>query len=289
MASETELILKWLYREVFPSGILSFDDLHIIAATRALGKSSIDAEAYVQNNLMRHWNALIQRLDYDRNLGRKPIFSVRDLFTRRLTWYPKNLVMFPRNKDRRLGVSLSSRPLMLRMIDSLSDREYEALACVIINFAGGSRIKLTPPKKEGGIDLFAIVNFPSKSHIFGGTYKPLRIIGQVKKYNKSVQVSEVKELITTIDQVKNQNPCVEYLVPPWFRTASGPIVGWLIAHSGVQSGGITQAKNHGIIISESLDLAEVGSLSRHLDETLAPEHRVDLLKKKVKDLLETNS
>jgi len=288
MASETDLILRWLYREVFPSGIISFDDLCIEAATRVLGKSSIDAEAYAQNNIFRHWGSLIQRLDADKNLGRNPIFSVTDLFLRRLAWYPKNLMIHPNYKDKRLGFRLSSRPFILRMIDSLSDREYESLACIIIQFAGGSLVKLTPAKKEGGIDLFAIVSFPAKSHIFGGTSKPLRIIGQVKKYNKSIQINEVKEFITTIEQVKNQNPSVEYLVPPWFRTASGPIVGWLVSHYGVQSGGITQARNHGIIISESVDLAEVGSLSRHLDENSDPEHRAALLKKKVIDLLGAN-
>jgi hypothetical protein len=98
-------------------------------------------------------------------------------------------------------------------------------------------------------------------------------------------MTEPKELIETIEEVKNQNPSVEHLVPPWFRTASGPVIGWLIAHNGAQSGALTKAQNHGIIISDSIDLAEIAAMSRILDINLTVNERVDRLRERVVDLL----
>lgn len=288
MQSERQRILSWFYREVFPAGVLSFDDLHLYSAIGVLGKSSMDAEAYVQKSSLNHWNVLMKSLDYDRSLGRKPIFRVIEDISRRLIWFPNSLINLPSRKDRRLAIRLRARPLILRMIDQLSDREYEAMACVITQLAGAARVKLTPPGKEGGIDLFAVIKSHSKSHIFGGPHRPLRIIGQAKKYRNKLQVDEVKELITTIEEVKNQNPSVEHLVPSWFRTAQGPVIGWIIAHNGLQSGGVTKARNHGIIVSDSIDLAEISTLSRHINENLAPTERVNILKKRVKEFLSTN-
>jgi len=73
--------------------------------------------------------------------------------------------------------------------------------------------------------------------------------------------------------VRNLNPSIESLVPSWFRSSTGPIIGWLIAHNGVQSGGVTKAKNHGIVISDSVDIAEIIALSRHIDVCLPADAR----------------
>lgn len=288
MASEKQRILRWFYRQVYPPGVLEFDDLLAQAVPTVLGKSQFDTEAYVHQNRKRHWNALLERLDIDRGLGRSPLFIVRDITSRRISWVPNDIIRLKSSRDKHIAVRLSSRPYFLQAIDRLSDRQYEALGCVISKLAGATHVRLTPRGSEGGIDFFALIDVPARCHVFSGSYRPLRIIGQAKKYRETVQVDRVKELMTTIQEVRNQNPSVEYLVPPWFRTASGPVAGWLIAHAGVQAGGITKARNNGIIICDSLDLAEIAALSRRIDDTLPGKQRAKQMVWMVEEFLDSS-
>jgi hypothetical protein len=285
MASNLSLVLRWFYRKVFPLDDLDFDDLLLQAVKSALGKSDMDAEAYVYPNRTRYWSELLQRLDTDPQLGRTPLFEVRDRASRRIRWSLGDVANARSVKDKRLAARLSARPVILGTIDLLSDRQFEALGCVICQYAGATHTKLTPRGNEGGIDFFAQIQIHAKCHVFGGYHRPLRIVGQAKKYQDPAHVDKVKEFVTTLDEIRNQNPSVEGLVPAWFRAGSGPIIGWFVAHSGVQSGGITKARNHGIIVSDSLDLAEVAVLSRYLDDSFSPEQRANVLLQQVKDLL----
>jgi len=287
MASEIDSILRWFYRESFPQGILEFDELLARAVAKSLRKSQMDVEAYVYANAPRNWSAILQRIDADKLLGRSPMFNVEDIENRKLTWLPSNITSFDSSKKRHLAVKLGSRPYLLRMIDTLTDREYEGLACVISKFAGASYVKLTPRGNEGGIDFFASINCPARCHIFGGAHRPLRIVGQSKKYSDKVQVDEVKEFTTTLEEVRNQNPSIEHLVPTWFRSASGPRVGWLVAHNGVQSGGLTKAGNHGIIVSDSIDLAEIAALSRQISYFTPHSEHVELVRIMVSEIVTT--
>src|SRR5690606_14181401 len=124
------------------------------------------------------------------------------------------------------------RSSFLRSIDTLSDREYEALACVVSSCAGADKVRLTPPGNEGGVDFFALIRNPARCHVFQHTRSPLRVIGQCKKYSGTVGVDKVRQFIQTINSVCNQSALTEAHVPPWFRTAGGPVVGWIIGHSG---------------------------------------------------------
>ncbi len=262
MASEIGRILRWFYRKEFPQGILEFDELHIQASMGALGKSQQDSEAYLYANVKTHWGVLLERLGNDKEMGRSRLFNIEDATNRRVSWVPSNIGNLRSAREKHVAMRLNSRPHILRMIDALSDREYEALCCIISKFAGATNVKLTPKGNEGGIDFFALINYPGRCHVFSGNHKPIRIVGQAKKYSdRKVEVDEVKELTETIQEVKNRSPSVEHLVPPWFRKAWGPVAGWLVAHNGVQSGGMTKARNHGIIVSDSIDLAEIAALS----------------------------
>jgi hypothetical protein len=287
MASEIEKILNSFYRGDFPSGPLDFDDLLLGATTVALGKSPMDAEAYVYRNRERHWNDFLRRIENDNQQGRSPLFYIHDKGARKLAWLPSNTSIAPTVKEKHKAIRLSARPQVVKAIDSLSNREYEALGCVICDMVGATNVKLTPPGNEGGIDFFAVINSPARCHVFHGNYKPIRIIGQSKKYSDRVSVDRVKEMIETIEEVKNQNPSVEHLVPPWFRTSPGPVIGWLIAHSGAQSGAIAKARNHGIIISDSIDLAEIAVMSRKLDVALSIDDRINQLQESVTSVLKT--
>jgi hypothetical protein len=287
MTSETERIIGWFYRGDFPTGFLDFDDLLLLAVKAALGKSQMDAEAYVYRNGAQRWNDLLKRIEYDNRQGRSPLFHVHDKGSRKIIWLPTNIRLIPTIKDKQKAMRMGARPYIVQAIDLMSNREYEALGCVICGMIGADYVELTPPGNEGGIDFFALLKSPARCHVFHGNYKPIRIIGQSKKYRDRVEVDRVKELIETIEEVKNLNPSVERLVPPWFRTSSGPVIGWLIAHSGAQSGAVAKAGNHGIIISDSIDLAEIAAMSRKLDVALSVDDRVKLLRESVADMLKT--
>jgi hypothetical protein len=144
----------------------------------------------------------------------------------------------------------------LRAIDNLTDREYEALPCIALKIAGSRDYHLTPRGNEWGVDFFASLVNPSVFPIFDGFRAPIRVVGQCKKYENRLTVNEVKEFSRTLEGLRNRRPELERHVPNWFRVISGPIVPWLVCHSAAQSGALSLAKDEGIIISDSIDMAE---------------------------------
>ena len=115
----------------------------------------------------------------------------------------------------------------------------------------------------------------------------MRVVGQCKKYTTPVQIGGVKEFVETLQVVKYRGePKIERLVPPWFHAVRGPIIGLIIAHTNFQSGADTKARNHGIVVADSLDLAEVIALSRHISETLTAAARADACMERVRNILE---
>jgi len=285
MASDKQRIFDWLYRSEFASGVLEFDELLIPAAENALGKSRFDAEGFAYKNRFKYWNWLLQRLDLDKRRGLSPLFVVRDQSARRVSWYPRYFSKESTAKEKRKISMIRARPSIVRKIDLLTDRQYEALGCVISHLAGADRVLLTPRGNEGGIDFFASIILPGTLHVFSGKHGPLRVVGQCKKYDSKVGIEKIREFAQTLTQVKNQNPTVEKHVPAWFRAAYGPVVGWMIAHKGFQSGSESMAKNHGILWSDSLDLAEVAAISRRLNGSESSRSRAELLQNAVQEIL----
>jgi hypothetical protein len=286
MPSETRTLLGWFYREAFPKGTLDFDSLLHEAVRASLGKSNIDTEPYVQRNRKRFWNELLLSLDLDAKAGRSVLFEVKDIYSRKLIWLPSNLNIVDSKRDRQNRLHLAARPHITRAIDDLSDREYEALGCVICELIGGTNVLLTPRGNERGVDFLATVHMVGKCHVFSGSHRLYRIVGQAKKYEAKVEFKELQRLNDTLNEIKYQTPDMQRIIPPWFHLASGPIVGWLIAHNGFQTGGISYAKSHGIMISDTHDLSEIVALSRKLDDTFQRKQWGDILKRRIKPYLE---
>jgi hypothetical protein len=285
MPSDTSTVIGWFYRQSFDTGSLDFDKLLDQAVRLALGKSSIDAEAYLVRNTTRLWNELLKSLDDDAKSGRSLIFDVLDSARRRLLWLPSNLGAVTDVIEKKRRANLESRPGMLRLIDDLSDREYEALGCVTCELVGATNTLLTPAGNERGIDFLATVNMSSTCHVVNGDHKLFRIVGQAKNYGRRVEFKEVQRLTETLNEIKYQTPAMQALLPVWFRIASGPIIGWLNAHNGVQSGGMSYARNHGIMIADSNDLAEIAALSAGIDGSLTADSRVGELRIKINSYL----
>jgi hypothetical protein len=277
MASEKEIIIRQMHLREFSRNTIEFDEVVAEIAKTALGHTHLEAEAYVTKNVKRLWNDLLESLGLDKRLGRAQTFHVVDPFARRLQWIPSANTTTRTSRERVWHLKLRSLPYMLRMIDGLSPREYEALGCFVAEMVGAEQFKLTPSGNEGGIDFFALINNPAKCHLLAGECRPLRIVGQSKKYSTRIESNKVKEFIQTLNELKEQNPTVERHVPTWFRTTTGPVIGWIITHNGAQSGAITRAQNHGILIFDSRDIAEIAATSRSIPVTLIPESRAKML------------
>jgi hypothetical protein len=263
---EKPALLKWLYR-VDGDGVFSLRELLQTGARKVLNKGTMEAEGYAEANFKPFWNYVLNAQDDDERRGIRRVLTIADSAARTLEWYAPHPGYNP--KQLRDLARLRDRPAFLRMIDSLTAREYEALACVAMKLVGAAEVELTPAGTEGGIDFFALLSPPAHCHLFSGGTNPVRIIGQSKRYTGPVAVDRFKEFLTTIAEVKHGGePKTERVVPTWFRTVRGPIIGCMIAHCGFQSGSMSRARNHGIITADSLDLAEMLTLSRGIPEHL---------------------
>lgn len=281
--AEKPTLLRWLYRsecdEIFP-----LRKMLERGALAALEKDTMSAEAYAESNLSTFWNYLLKQQETDKQHGLSPVFEIEDLGAYTLRWCPPPVRADCRSIRR--NVRLRHRPAMLRMIDSLNDREYEALACVALRAVGASDVCLTPAGNEGGVDFFGLLPSPGSCHLFSGGHHPLRIIGQSKKYTHPMEAGEFKEFLTTMDEVKHGGQDkTEKIVPPWFRATYGPIIGLVFAHSGFQSGAESRGRRHGVITATSVDIAEMLALSREVPEETDAEGRAACCRKRVGDLL----
>jgi hypothetical protein len=164
-------------------------------------------------------------------------------------------------KARRSALRAQDRPAILRMIESSSDRQYEAISCVLLEALGATKVNLTPRGGDGGIDAYGLIERSYSSHLLGSTHHPIRVVVQSKKYKTAMSVDKMKEFLQTLTELKNggQHPSSE-TVPNWFIAARGPIISLAICHSGFQSGADTRARTHGIIAADSVDVAEVIAL-----------------------------
>lgn len=284
MTSQKQLVLQWIDRQSFPA-VVEFREAMLSASIHALGLSPIEAESFAEASLHTFWNYLLEKINHDYMRGISLTFEILESSSYLLKWTPHILTRSPDKKERLRGLKLMARPSLLRLIDGLNEREYEALGCVVSILAGGTHIKLTPRGGEGGVDFFALIEQPGRCHLFSGRSGPLRIIGQTKKYGNPVSPGEMRDFITTITNVQKRHPDVEKHVPTWFRIVRGSVAGWFIAHQGLTGGAERLAHDHGIVISDALDLAEIIALSRKLDIYKPVKDRETKLRDLIENLL----
>lgn len=278
--SDKQLLLDWFYRAELPAGACSFDSVLKGGIEAALKKDALDAADYLRARRQTIFNYLLQSADLDRREGRYPLLQSDDISSCIFHESLQQLAGKVRHKHARSR----QRSQLLRCIDELTNREYEALGCVVSESIGADSWNLTPRGNDGGIDFFARVVSPGASHILGGGHAPIRVVGQCKKYETRVSVSALREFSATLTAVQNRSPEVSSLLPDWFAASRGAIIGWVISHSGFQSGATQLAANHGFILSSSLDLAEIFAHSKRVPG-VDPMERFKFVKGKLDALL----
>ncbi|MGG1519012.1 restriction endonuclease [Paenibacillus oryzisoli] len=265
-------VFNHFYRKCYNDGVMEFIDILMEAAHESLGKDQQEAIMFANANINRYWNQLKAKQDVDVKKNIRPIFGIVDERLKRVIWSP-NADYPTQSKQILLKALYKSRPYILSKIDSLSDRQYEALACLACKLLGADNYFLTPAGNEGGIDFLATIKFPYNAHFLIGINGPIRLVGQCKQYTSKVSVDKLRDFITVLDHVKNHYRTVEKYIPSWFKLSKGPIIGWIVAHSGFQSGVESMARDHGIILSDSRDITEIITKSTKFFCNMSPGSR----------------
>jgi hypothetical protein len=283
--SEKKQLLAALHRTDVGPGNVDFRRILSSLAETILSKNRVDADAFADANLKKYWNWLAKEIDDHAARGLLPFFTLATGGVHAISSACEALRLSTDPQIRKRGDLGFSRAAVLKQIDAMTDREYEALACVACSAIGSIKTHLTPPGNEGGIDFFATLSLKSNTHILSTAGAELRIVGQCKKYASPVAVDKLEQFITTMQNVRHRSERVRRHIPAWFSNSRGPILGWVMAHSGFQTGAADEAKNHGIIISDTLDLAELVCLSDSFHPTLSPTDRADQLLNACKALI----
>ena len=203
-----------------------------------------DAERYCTKNIKLIRNKFAQQIDDDRKRGITPPLILDSTYN--CLWYPQN--------EGQEAVWKYRKPL-LRKLELLDDDSFEALCCYALECMGGISYK-TKSKNDGGVDSYGILLNPTDNHIFG-LKKYLKIVGQFKNYSNPEKITQFESFIHTINNVRHMSYRVTGEMPSFFSAAKGPIIGWYVCKSGFQKQVYDEAKWHGIILSDLIDIVEV--------------------------------
>ncbi len=267
MVSNKQKIFAWFYKKSFSSRVFRFETILRDAAKNALQLGQLDSEAFIVNNLNTYWNYLLENQENDIKKRRQPLFKIVNKSRKTVQWLPHYISI---QKSKVFSESIKARPQIYQKICLLNEQLYENASCIACRAIGAKHVHLTPRSAEGGIDFFASFENITKNHIFWNRIGSFRIIGQSKFYSEKAGVGLLRDFIASIEDVYKRNTEILKIIPNWFIESDGPIIGWLIAHSGFQSGVIGKAKSHGIILSDSIDISEVFALSNFLSRKKTP-------------------
>ena len=255
-------VVNWLRRSTFSSATVDIYDQLVVYLNRHFGSCFVDQsdlEDFAKRRVRRILSLLRRGSDEDNSRHRYPVFV--DFNTELLTcrWFPAtgdSTPKVPRALKRRLAL----RGAILSTLERLNWREYEALGCLVMRLARAARIKLTEPGNDGGVDWFALVPCKHKCHLLPSPSRHLRIVGQSKKYNHSLNEERVRSFFHILNDLRTMSGSIKDHVPSWFWSSEGPIVGMMVAHSGFDSGAIAHCRREGVIAADSWDIAETLSL-----------------------------
>ncbi|MCY3916496.1 MAG: hypothetical protein OXG49_10840 [Chloroflexi bacterium] len=277
-------IVSWYLEQDFDHVAISFDDHLVDAVEISLSKSRIEAEFYAENHSDRLWNLLRSQIEEDRQRGLYPTFSEVGFGFKRLFWNPKYFPSGVSKYDRRSRLRLRSRIQVLKSIQNMNSLQYEALSVLACKLSGAAHFCMTP-NDDFGIDFFAVIPSIGRTHLFSGGSGPLRIVGQCKMYERGVERAVIEPFIIALGRVHQRSTLLKDLIPNWFLTERGPIIGWFVAHNGLQTKAKEYANNFGIVHSDSRDLAEIVTMSRAWQPSDGINAPVELMRREIDEIL----
>ncbi|WP_378943257.1 restriction endonuclease [Paracoccus sp. R86501] len=241
-------------------GEFSIDAVCLKAIEKSLGKYTMEHEEKV-SKYKRALYAELKAADYAHHAsgGIMSFNYVNEQFYK-LRWNTLS------KGDKRIGKKIRDRSAAVSWIESLDDsRNYEYLGGLLMKKLGASKLFITPPGNEFGIDFLAIVPAFSRSNIFVSKNKGIRIVGQSKLYRSAVSRDKIQSFNDVMSSIRNNKAELIGILPAWFRSSSAPIVGFFVAHSGYQSGAKISAEQNGYTLIDSLGAAEIISCCGKMD------------------------
>ncbi len=255
-------LLDWLLR-LDLIGVHSCESLLTQAAQDCFKYDAYSAAAYAEANKAEFWNFVVKANELHTARGVSSSFLIQSSETRSFHCYPAPEQL--RGKARLNAIRVQDRPAILRMIYDLTDREYEAMSCVLLEALGATRVNVTRKGTEGGIDAFGLIEHARASHLLGSIHHPLRVVVQSKMWSNPIGPDAMKVFLQTLHEVREGGqPQTNAIVPSWFKEARGAMIGLIVSHKGFQSGADSRARSQGILIADSIDVAEVIALRRNL-------------------------
>lgn len=255
-------LLDWLLRQDLV-GVHSCESLLTRATQDCFKYDPFSAAAYAEANKAEFWNFVVKVNEQHTARGVSSSFSIQSSETRSFHCYPAPEEL--RGRARLNAIRVQDRPAILRMIYDLTDREYEAMSCVLLEAIGATRVNLTRKGTEGGIDAFGLIEHARASHLLGSIHHPLRVVVQSKMWNEPIGPDPMKVFLQTLHELKEGGqPKTNAVVPGWFKEARGAMIGLIVSHKGFQSGADSRSRSQGILIADSIDVAEVIALRRSL-------------------------
>lgn len=249
--NENKRIFEYMYRTHYEDKEYYFYDILKNCILNTITKDSMKAELLAQSKEIKLWNKYKKEHNDDIQNGIVPLFTIISDQERIVKWIGDSC----RFKTRR--EQYVCRPELYKFIDQLNDRQYEVMACVLCEFLGADKIKLTDRGNEGGVDFFAKIPFSDDAHFLFGVKGPIRIVGQCKKYTSKDHIGHMKEFVQTLDNVHNKSYRAGEILPDWFKLERGVIIGWHISNLGHQAGALDIAKNYGILVSDTKQMIEI--------------------------------
>lgn len=255
-------LLDWLLRQDL-IGVHSCESLLTRATQACFNYDAYSAATYAEANKAEFWNFVVQANEQHTARGVSSSFSIQSNETRSFQCYPVPEQL--RGRARLNAIRVQDRPAILRMICDLNDREYEAMSCVLLEALGATRVNLTRKGTEGGIDAFGLIEHARASHLLGSIHHPLRVVVQSKMWSDPIGPDPMKVFLQTLHEVREAGqPKTNAIVPNWFKEARGPMIGLIVSHKGFQWGADSRARSQGILLADSIDVAEVIALRRNL-------------------------
>jgi hypothetical protein len=196
------------------------------------------------------FNALLERQDGYLRRGGLGVFTVASSSSLRVKWASVDQGRLQRRRAQ-------LRACVARWLDSLNDRQYELASGLAMEKLGATRVHVTPPGNEFGIDFLASVPAFTKSSAFISGRRGIRIVGQSKKYADAVSREKLQVFSDCLTSVRNNRAEMLEIIPAWFRGHSAPMLACFVAHSGYQSGARTFGYQSGAVLLDTLDLAEI--------------------------------
>jgi hypothetical protein len=257
MISDQQKLFQYLVRnpEFHPIG---FETWVAKAAQIVLSVQASSAETLAIRRKQRLWTEFRK---YDQELGKRGclrIFEVVD----------EPSMIFCSPKQSRYSEVLTStllrndRHRVISWIDTLNDREFEFLGAATAYFLGARQAVVTPRDNDGGVDFYALLPSWGASVVFHSPHKYIKVVGQSKYYTSQASTDVTKLLVKTIDDIRSFTVEMVPRLPDWFKEEKGPVVGIIVAPFGFQSGAVTRAHSNGIMLADSIDVAEAIICSR---------------------------